>query len=371
MNRENPKSATQESDDSGSATATASAVPESPLVVLPPLEIVWAKFPSYPPWPAIVCPEPGSSEHLDKGSGEVHVQFFDMPPSHAWVEMADVQKMTKESAIVKAKRGGRWAKELEAAVREAQAALDMSPARRKAILVDFGRVDEGVGTDRDEDDDDETQDFDPKLTGKKRKKTGTSNAKKRKRDTKDPSSETSDKLDDKENVDSGLGNDEEPVDDDFEMSEYDKIRERNIAERRRLFHDLQLSQAKEQVSISLAKTRVASKRGLAAEPKVPLPPSRRSLRLQNVEADNSQKLPEKEPTLAWRPADEHPTLPLRTLVLAEITKEDGEDFVNGEADFLRSLPLESPDKKAERSFGDDAKKALTKLVITVSAFCRK
>ena len=95
------------------------------------------------------------------------------------------------------------------------------------------------------------------------------------------------------------------------MSEYEKIRQKNIAERQRKFQELQLNEAKTRLSDSLNLAPAAKKarantsyRGLAVkkEKEQSNEPVRKSLRLQNIEAETGLKLPEKEPTLLhWTP----------------------------------------------------------------------
>jgi hypothetical protein len=66
----------RQAQDKNVISALSSVVKEP---VFPPLEIVWAKFPSYPPWPAMVCPDPMTQQHVDRERGEVHVQGRDSP----------------------------------------------------------------------------------------------------------------------------------------------------------------------------------------------------------------------------------------------------------------------------------------------------
>ena len=92
------------------------------------------------------------------------------------------------------------------------------------------------------------------------------------------------------------------------MSEYDKIRQKNIEERQRKFQELQLNEAKTRLSDSLNLAKKVkpstSRRGLAAIKKEQSnnEPVRRSLRQQKIEAETGLKLPDKEPTLLhWAP----------------------------------------------------------------------
>merc|ERR1712241_747005 len=104
----------------------------------------------------------------------------------------------------------------------------------------------------------------------------------------------------KENLDVDIKN--EVPSDDEEMAEYEQKRLQNIADRKNKIDELKITD----ISLELAsdinqqqlnKSKSYSKRGLSAIPKEKeiLPP-RKSLRLQNVDADTRLQLPEKEPT---------------------------------------------------------------------------
>merc|ERR1719334_316034 len=88
---------------------------------------------------------------------------------------------------------------------------------------------------------------------------------------------------------------------DDEMTEYQKLRQRNIEQREALLRELKIKELKEEASkaagilVENNGKYVASKRGLAAQPKSKeLLPPRKSLRLQNISAETGLKLPEKE-----------------------------------------------------------------------------
>jgi len=50
-------------------------------------DLIWARLDGYPWWPALVCPHPTTKTHLKPGAKpQVHVQFFDQPPSRAWIK---------------------------------------------------------------------------------------------------------------------------------------------------------------------------------------------------------------------------------------------------------------------------------------------
>ena len=84
------------SEPDSSRNANSSLKPKAPLAssadveqraLLPALTVVWAKFSTYPPWPALVCPDPAEGRHISSNGRDVHVQFFDESSSHAWVEV--------------------------------------------------------------------------------------------------------------------------------------------------------------------------------------------------------------------------------------------------------------------------------------------
>ena len=91
----------------------------------------------------------------------------------------------------------------------------------------------------------------------------------------------------------------EESDSDDELCEYEKLRKRNIEERQRKFAELNLAKLASDLSASAGPSKKTySKRGLSAPKKenLPLEPVRKSLRLQNIDADTGFTLPEKEPT---------------------------------------------------------------------------
>ena len=81
-------------------------------------------------------------------------------------------------------------------------------------------------------------------------------------------------------------NNNEEFESDEDLCAYEKIRLENIAMRQNKFDELNLSNLVSEASAS-AQKKTAARRGLAAEKKekLPLEPVRKSLRLQNIDAD--------------------------------------------------------------------------------------
>ncbi|KAL8582855.1 hypothetical protein ACOMHN_042688 [Nucella lapillus] len=71
-------------------------------------DVVWAKLEGYPWWPSLVCNHPTANTHRKGGKKpEVHVQFFDTPPTRAWVRASNV-KPFKGSDAPECQRGGQF-----------------------------------------------------------------------------------------------------------------------------------------------------------------------------------------------------------------------------------------------------------------------
>ena len=300
------------SSKSPATKAKAEGLAPEQRAAFPALEVVWAKYSSYPPWPALVCPDPVEGKRVSSDGGQVHVQFFDEQSSHAWVEVGAVEKFRGAAAdsamMVSVRKKGRWTKALTRAVKEAEVAEGMRAAKRRDLLVDH-KNDEDVADDVN----DNESDDDERRRPKKRRNRGSVAPKNSKSKVRDNDSETKENEFDEENNIVFCHDDPE------EMSEYEKIRQKNIAERQRKFQELQLNEAKTRLSDSLNLTPMTKKartntsyRGLAVkkEKEQSNEPVRKSLRLQNIEAETGLKLPDKEPTmLHWTPpvsmSDDH------------------------------------------------------------------
>ena len=133
------------------------------------------------------------------------------------------------------------------------------------------------------------------------------------------------------------------------LSEYEKIRLKNIADRQLKFNELKIEDKVLDLSSSLIEKpkRNVSRRGLSAVvvPKEKVfEPVRKSLRLQKIDADTGISLPEKEPTRYHsyeNEADLRP--PLKDLSIEELTNNNNDDEL----------------EKISKYFGDQVKPYIT------------
>jgi hypothetical protein len=319
-----------------------------------------------------------SNEYIreDEG-GQIHVQFFDKTCSHAWVDENDVQPASEES-LKKAVKGsnGRWAPELRKGASEALKALNMSAAQRDALIIVAQKTNEGVDDDSEDDDEasaeeeavissspDDDNDDDDSSYGvtRKRRKRQTRKAKsppttrKRKRSSAPEAERDVDEHEDKENS----------------MSEYERIRLRNIEQRRQMINDLNIDKSVLTPKASVAK-RSVSQRGLAAAKKssstTPTEPTRKSLRLMKVVADTSLELPAVEPSMYQTFTEERQRPSLEPLKLDEVVSTD--DIVSEQEDWLLSVATAAQDDRrgndhSKISFGNNMQASLAKLSISV------
>ena len=169
------------------------------------------------------------------------------------------------------------------------------------------------------------------------------------------------------------------VAEDEEVSQYEVIRQRNIETRERLFNELKIGEALNSLSHGLTPSgkAKASNRGLAAVKKVKEAaeaPSRKSLRLQKIDAETGLQLPEKEPTrFVVRSFEDRPRLPLEDLDLKDVAEwretEDLDQLVEQKAGYLKGLTSSQDfDSKSKSSFDGELEEKLRKLQITVSFF---
>ncbi|KAJ9582060.1 hypothetical protein L9F63_003643, partial [Diploptera punctata] len=97
-------------------------------------DIVWSKLDGYPWWPSLVCDHPKLKKHV-RGN-DIHVQFFDNPPTRAWVRKKYVEKYEegkRKLAPTKEKEKEKW----RAACSEADSTLKLSVPERNKLIVNF------------------------------------------------------------------------------------------------------------------------------------------------------------------------------------------------------------------------------------------
>ena len=182
----------------------------------------------------------------------------------------------------------------------------------------------------------------------------------------------------KENLDEvDIKNDSNEFDSDDELAEYEQRRLQNIADRKNKIDELKITD----ISLELAagidqenKAKAISRRGLSALPRQRevLPPRAKSLRLQNIRADTSLQLPEKEPTnyQVYSEREEIPRLPLEDLSLEELCNNNEDCETTSNYFDTKVIPFIGEDKKTKlaTSIFDNVGtlgKNLKKLKITV------
>lgn len=96
-------------------------------------DLVWAKLDGYPYWPALVCCPPNGARYLDDGKPpQIHVQFFDSPPSRSWVKLKRVKPLTGPNhPEVPKMRDPEW----QQGVQDALSALEMHRDKRAELVV--------------------------------------------------------------------------------------------------------------------------------------------------------------------------------------------------------------------------------------------
>ncbi|KAK7074527.1 DNA mismatch repair protein msh6 [Halocaridina rubra] len=117
------------------------------------LDIVWSKLDGYPWWPGLVCVNPTDKVFLRHG--QVHVQFFDDPPTRGWVRDIFVKPYgTPGESGIPTYKDPSWHK----AVEEASMALELTPEDRKNLLVEMlPSDDEDLNMETDEEESDKSK----------------------------------------------------------------------------------------------------------------------------------------------------------------------------------------------------------------------
>ncbi|XP_066983199.1 DNA mismatch repair protein Msh6 isoform X2 [Macrobrachium rosenbergii] len=149
------------------------------------LDVVWSKLDGYPWWPSLICENPTDKTY--KRKGQIHVQFFDDPPTRGWVRETFIKPycVAGENGIPTYKDPA-WV----TAVEEANGAVKLSKEDRNMLLVDMipsDDDDDEVAMDTDaEDDSDKSKEnvdvnVDKSSSRKSKKDSGKEPSKKRRR----------------------------------------------------------------------------------------------------------------------------------------------------------------------------------------------
>ncbi|XP_070208763.1 DNA mismatch repair protein Msh6-like isoform X2 [Littorina saxatilis] len=130
-----------------------------------PGDLVWAKLAGYPWWPSLVCDHPTTKSHFKGGKKpEVHVQFFDTPPSRAWIKASNV-KPFKGSDGAEFQRGGQFYTlntQIRKGAEEADKAVKL-PVEERLKLVAFLQPSDSEEEDEEDEHVDEMMDLDPDI----------------------------------------------------------------------------------------------------------------------------------------------------------------------------------------------------------------
>merc|ERR1712073_200884 len=147
---------------------------------------------------------------------------------------------------------------------------------------------------------------------------------------------------------------ESDYDDDDYPVDYEQKRLQNIAARKAKIDELKISDISFELTsdLNVSKTKNASRRGLSAIPqqqqKEILPP-RKSLRLQNIDADTGLQLPEKEPThyRIFDQYEEPQRLPLQDLNLDDLCNNNEDSETTSNYFDLKVKPFLNEDTKVK------------------------
>ncbi|XP_066999808.2 DNA mismatch repair protein Msh6 [Anabrus simplex] len=129
------------------ATFTPKRKSTSPSVNL--YDVVWSKLEGYPWWPSLICNHPKQQTYI-RGN-EIHVQFFDDPPTRAWIKKPLVEPYNSSmDKPVPNKEVEKW----KHATTEADNAVKLTVEERKKLLFDFSK-DDISDDDREEEEEEE------------------------------------------------------------------------------------------------------------------------------------------------------------------------------------------------------------------------
>ncbi|BFZ11157.1 hypothetical protein BsWGS_14196 [Bradybaena similaris] len=126
-------------------------------------DVIWAKLEGFPWWPSLVCDHPTEKVHTKGGkSAQVHVQFFDTPPTRAWIKARNI-KPFKGANDEACQKGGQFYSlnnKIRQGVVDADKALLLDVQERMKLVVELQPSSE---EEDDEDEPNETIDFDPSV----------------------------------------------------------------------------------------------------------------------------------------------------------------------------------------------------------------
>ncbi|RUS83473.1 hypothetical protein EGW08_008789 [Elysia chlorotica] len=123
-------------------------------------DLVWAKLEGFPFWPSLVCNHPTEKVHYKGGkTKQIHVQFFDSPPSRAWVKERNVKpfKGTQDESFQKGGQFYTLNTQINNIAKEADKALAMERKDRLSLVVDL------LPSSDEEEEEDESMDMDPTI----------------------------------------------------------------------------------------------------------------------------------------------------------------------------------------------------------------